>query len=198
MAAVRSEVGDRVGLAAQSAAMAAQTLDDPRFNYFAAVSALAARDYHAVLALAERAAADDTLKVESAYLTGWARIHSRDPEGAVTAMRMVAESKDSPSAQHARAILGAIRFHQGAGAEAVQWWQALNPERRSAWNLAEPLQKSLFVVGLQALKNNQFDRAADKFREAGRAGLRDNALGSLIHYALVKAALQLLDHKGEG
>jgi tetratricopeptide (TPR) repeat protein len=196
MAAVRSVRGDREGLAAQTAAMAAQATDDPRFAYFAAVCALAAGDYPAVLALAGRAAVDPALQVECAYLAGWASIHSRDPEGALTAMQVVAQSKDSASAQHARAIVGAIRFHQGAADDAARWWQGLEPERRSAWNLTAPLQGALFLAGLQALKTSKYEQAADKFREASQAGLRDKSLGSLIHYALVRAAQQLLDDRG--
>jgi hypothetical protein len=180
--------------------MAAHSVDDARFQYFAAVSELAAGNYPAVLAAANRAASDPALLVESAYLAGWAHIHRGDADGAVAAMRLVAEAKGSPSVQHARAILGAMRFHQGAGAtdEAVQAWQGLDAERRGAWKLAEPLQGTLFVAGLQALGKGDYQHAADKFREAGKAGLREKALGSLIHFALVKAGRQLLDEKGAG
>ena len=64
--------------------------------------------------------------------------------------------------------------------------------------LAEPLQRTLFVAGLQALGKGQYEQAVDKFREAGKAGLREKSLGSLIHYALVKAGQQLLDEKDAG
>jgi tetratricopeptide (TPR) repeat protein len=198
LAAVRSAAGDRAGLAALAAAMAAEKSDDPRFLYFTAVSALAAGNYSAAEAAAKGAARDPAFQTESAYLAGWASIHRGDPDGAVTAMRQVAQTKDSPSVQHARAILGAIRFHQGAADEAVQAWQALDAQRSAAWKLAEPLQGTLFVAGLQALGKGLYEQAADKFREAGKAGLREKSLGSLIHYALVKAGQQLLDEKGAG
>jgi tetratricopeptide (TPR) repeat protein len=196
MAAARSARGDRAGLAAQAAAMTARPVEDPRFNYFAAVSALAAGDYPAVWTLASRAAADTALEIETAYLAGWASIHRGDVEGAVTAMRKVAQAKDSPSVQHARAILGAIRFHQGAAEEAVHWWQQMDAERRVAWKLAEPLQSTLFVAGLQLLGKGHFEQAADKFREAGKAGLREKSLPGLIQLALLKAGQQLLCNKG--
>jgi tetratricopeptide (TPR) repeat protein len=198
MAAVRSLRGDRAGLAALVTPMAAQHADDPRFHYFTAISALAAANYPAALTAAQQAARDPVLLVESAYLAGWASIHGGDADSAVTAMRQVAQAKDSPSLQHGRAILGALRFHQGAAAEVVQAWQALDTQRRAAWGLAEPLQRTLFVTGLEALGEGHFEKAADNFREAGKAGLRDKSLGSLIHYALVKAGQQLLDEKGAG
>src|SRR5207245_6339234 len=142
-------------------------------SYFTAISQLAAGDHAGAQESAARAASDPGLKVESAYVAGWASIHRQDPEGAVTAMRTVAQATDSPSADHARAILGAIRFHQGAADEAVHWWQGLTAERRTAWQLAEPLQGTLFVAGLLALQRGHYEQAADKFREAGKAGLRE-------------------------
>ena len=132
------------------------------------------------------------------FTAGWASIYRGNADGAVAAMRQVAQAKDSPSVEHGRAILGALRFHQGAADEAVQAWQAMDAQRRTAWKLAEPLQGTLFVAGLQALGKGHYEQAADKFREAGKAGLREQSLGSLIHYALVKAGQQLLDGKGAG
>jgi hypothetical protein len=198
LAAMRSVRGDRAGLAALAAAMTAQSADDPRFQYFTAVSELAAGNYPGAQAAAQRAARDPALQIESTYLAGWASIYRGDPDGAVAAMRQVAQAKDSPSVEHGRAILGALRFHQGAADEAVQAWQAMDAQRRTAWKLAEPLQGTLFVAGLQALGKGHYEQAADKFREAGKAGLREQSLGSLIHYALVKAGQQLLDGKGAG
>ena len=105
------------------------------------------------------------------------------------------------------AVIHSIVFLAGSDAEivnpsaadeAVQAWQALDAQRRAAWKLAEPLQRTLFVAGLQALGKGQYEQAVDKFREAGKAGLREKSLGSLIHYALVKAGQQLLDEKDAG
>jgi tetratricopeptide (TPR) repeat protein len=190
--AVRAVNHDRAGLAAQSAAMKGPETNDPFFHYFAAVSHLAAGDYQGVLQAASRASADPTLKVESAYLHGWANLYLGDPAAATQAMRAVAQSPASPSAAHARALLGCVRFHQGASDEAVQWWQGIDPERRTAWHLAEPLQGTLFLAGLQALQAGHYEQAAEKLREAGKAGLREHRLGALVQYALVKAGQDLL------
>jgi tetratricopeptide (TPR) repeat protein len=198
MAAVRALGNDRSGLAAQSAAMKGPGTNDGYFQYFAAVSHLAAGDHNAVLAAAGRVAGDPALAVESAYVRGWANIYRQDPAAATEAMRVVAQAPTSPSAAHARAILGCIRFHEGAGEEAVHWWQGLEPERRAAWNLAEPLQGTLFLAGLQALQAGRNEQAATQFREAGKAGLRERLLGPLVQYALVKAGQQLLYQESAG
>jgi tetratricopeptide (TPR) repeat protein len=192
MAAVRALANDRASLAAQSAAMKAPETNDPYFHYFAAVSHLAAGDHDAVIQAAARAETDPILKVESAYLQGWANIYQQDPTAATKVMRLVAQTPASPSSAHARAILGCIRFHQGASAEAVQWWQGLEPERRTAWKLAEPMQGTLFLAGLQALQAGRYEQAAEKLREAGQAGLRERRLVPLVQYALVKAGQDLL------
>ena len=110
-------------------------------------------------------------------------------------MRTVAQSPAGPSAAHAMAILGCIRFHEGASEEAVQWWQGIEPTRRNAWHLAEPLQGTLFLAGLQALHAGHYEQAAEKLREASKAGLREPRLGALVQYALVKAGQDLL-YKG--
>jgi tetratricopeptide (TPR) repeat protein len=192
MAAVRALAGDRAGLAAQSAAMRGPATNDPYFHYFAAVSHLTAGDHAAALDATARTAGDPALKIEGAYLQGWAHLHRGDADAAVQALRTVAQVSASPSTAHARALLGCIRFHQGSGEEAVQWWQGLDAERRTAWKLAEPLQSTLFLAGLQAIQAGRFEQAAEKLREAGKAGLRERRLGPLVQYALVKAGQQLL------
>ncbi|HYV34383.1 MAG TPA: tetratricopeptide repeat protein, partial [Gemmataceae bacterium] len=197
-AAVRAVLGDRAGLAAQASSLDGKDCPDARFQYFAAVSHLAANKPTEALAAADKAAENPALKVEAAYLAGWANIHRQDPAAAVTTMNQVAQVQESPSCNHARAILGGIRFHQGATDDAIQWWQGLDPQRRTAWQLAEPLQKSLYLAGLQALQNGQFEQAAEKLREAGKAGLRERALGSLIQYALLKAGQRLLYQEVHG
>jgi tetratricopeptide (TPR) repeat protein len=197
LAAVRAALDDRSALAALSPAMLGKETDDARFHYFAAVSHLAAGNHPAVQEAVHRASVDPALRVEANYLSGWAAIHQGDAALAATALRGVALTPESPSASHARAIVGAIRFHQGTSDEAVQWWQGLDAERRTAWNLAEPLQKTLFLAGLHALDRGHFEHAADKFREAGKAGLREVGLGGLIQFALVKAGQRLLYSTGE-
>jgi tetratricopeptide (TPR) repeat protein len=192
LAAVRSVAGDRQGLASLVSAMNRPDVTDARFHYLAGVCRLAAGDYEGVLESCRRAAADPAFAVESAYLAGWANLYRQSPEGATEAFRQVAKAGDSPSAGHAQAILGAIRFHEGGYEEAVHWWKLLDAERRKAWGFDDPLHKTMFLAALTAYQAGRYEQAAEKLREAGRLGLRDRRLGSLLTLALVKAGQRLL------
>src|SRR5438105_1346624 len=75
LAAVRSLLGDRQGLAAQAAAMHRPGVPDSRFQYAAATCHLAAGDYRLLLEAARRACADPALVTECHYLIGWANYH---------------------------------------------------------------------------------------------------------------------------
>src|SRR5439155_21872572 len=142
-----------------------------------------------------RAAADPAFATESAYLAGWAHAHRHDPAAAAEAFRQAAKVSEGPSAGHAQAALGAIRFHEGAYEEAVHWWKGLDAERRKAWGFDDPLQKTTFLAALTAYQAGRYEQAADRLREAGRLGLRDRRLGPLLTLALVKAGQKLL-YKG--
>jgi tetratricopeptide (TPR) repeat protein len=191
-AAVRYVLDDRAGLGAQAGAMNRPDVSDARFHYLAGVCRLAAGDYEGVLECCRRAAVDPGFAVESAYLAGWANIYRQDPAGAAEAFRQVARTAESPSAGHAQAILGAIRFHEGAYEEAAHWWKALDTDRRKAWGFDEALQKTTFLAALNAYQSGRFEQAAEKLREAGRLGLRDRRLGPLLTLSLVKAGQKLL------
>ncbi len=195
LAAVRAVLGDREAVAARASAMNRPDVTDARFHYLAGVCRLAAGDYEGVLESCQRAATDPAFAVESAYLAGWANVYRQNPAGAAEAFRQVAKVGDSPSAGHAQAILGAIRFHEGAYEEAVHWWKSLDAERRKAWGFDEPLHKTMFLAALTAYQAGRYEQAAEKLREAGRLGLRDRRLGSLLTLALVKAGQRLL-YKG--
>jgi tetratricopeptide (TPR) repeat protein len=192
LAAVRSVTGDQEGLAAQAAAMHRPEVKDSRFQYLAAVCHLAACDYGRVLEAAGRSAGDPALAADSHYLMGWAHLHQRDQAAAVEALRKSASATQSASVDHARALLGRIRFHQGAAEEAVECWTALTPLRRREWQLEEALRSTMFLSGLQAYEEGRFEQASARFREAGRLGLRDRRLGSLLFLALFRAGQRLL------
>jgi hypothetical protein len=119
-------------------------------------------------------------------------VYRSDPAAAAEAFRQVAKASDSPSAGHAQAVLGAIRYHEGAFEEAVHWWKALDAERRKAWGFDEPLQRTMFLAALTAYQAGRYEQAADRLREAGRLGLRDRRLGPLLTLSLVKAGQKLL------
>jgi tetratricopeptide (TPR) repeat protein len=165
---------------------------DARFQYLGAVCHLAARDYGKALELSRRAADDEALAVESQFLMGWAHLYLADQAAAREAFQKVAAADKSPSAPYARALLGRLGFERGAYDEAVKWWNAVEPRRRAEWGLDEPLRQTVLLSGLLAYESGRFEQAADRFREAGKLGLRDRRLGPLMTLALVRAGQRLL------
>ncbi len=191
LAAVRTCLGDEAALAAQAPAMNRPAVKDARFHYLGAVCHLAARDYPAALELGRRAAADEALAVESHYLMAWAHLHLNDPNAASQALQQVVNAK-TPSADHARALLGKLSFARGDYDDAIKWWNAVDAARRAEWHFDEPLQQTVYLAGLTALEKQRYEQAADRFREAGKLGLRDKRLGGLLTMALIKAGQRLL------
>jgi tetratricopeptide (TPR) repeat protein len=165
---------------------------DARFHYLGAVCHLAAKDYARAIELGQRAAADDTLAPDSHYLIAWAHLHQEDHAAATQALQKVAAVDRSPSAVYARALLGHLSFTRGAYDEAIRWWNAVDPRRRSEWQLDDPLRKTVLLAGLLAFENKRYEQAGERFREASRLGLRDRRLGPLLTLALVKAGQRLL------
>jgi Flp pilus assembly protein TadD len=193
-AAVRLLLGDWQGLASQAAAMddVAVRAGDARFPYLAAVCHLAAGNYPQVAEAARRAAADPSLAVESSYLAGLAQLRLNDNAAAAGELRKVADSPGSPSADHARALLGHISLHGGAYDEAVRWWGALDSRKRAEWQLEHVLQGTVFLSALRSWHAGDFEQAAAKLQEADRLGCRDPRLASLRVLSLVRAGQQLL------
>jgi hypothetical protein len=89
-------------------------------------------------------------------------------------------------------MVRALGLSRGAYEEAIAWWNAVDARPRSQWNLDEPLRQTVLLSGLLAYEEKRYEQAADRFREAGRLGLRDRRLGPLITLALVKAGQRLL------
>ena len=83
-------------------------------------------------------------------------------------------------------------FHQGGYDEAIRWWQQIPPEQRSAWHFNEVLSATVFLAAVVAFQEGRYQQAADRLREAGKLGLRDRRLGSLLSLSLFKAGQQLL------
>jgi tetratricopeptide (TPR) repeat protein len=192
LAAVRSALADREGLANLAPLMNRPDVKDARFHYLGAVCHLAARDYPAALELGQRAAADESLAIESHYVMAWAHLHQNDLPAARASLAKVAAADHSPSAVYARALLGNLHFHRSAYDEAIGWWNRVDPRRRSEWGLDDPLRQTVLLAGLMAYENKRYEQAADRFREAGKLGLRDRRLGGLLTLALVKAGQRLL------
>jgi tetratricopeptide (TPR) repeat protein len=192
LAAVRSVLCDREGLARQAAVMNRPAVSDARFHYLGAVCHLAAKNFDAVLELSQRAAAEESLAVESRFLMAWAYLHQDNRKAAEEALREVAAVEKSPSAVYARALLGRLQLERGAYEEASKWWNAVEAKRRSEWQLDESLRQTVLLSGLLAYEDGRFEQAAERFREAGKLGLRDHRLGPLLTLTLVRAGQRLL------
>jgi tetratricopeptide (TPR) repeat protein len=193
LAAVRSATGDREGLAAQASAMDRPDVKDARFHYLGAVCCLATRDYPKALELGERAATTDVaLTAESHYVMAWAHLHLNEDDAARQSLQKAAAAEKSPSAPYAMALLGRQSFDRSAYDEAVRWWNQIDPQRRAEWKLDVPLRQTVLLAGLTAFEKGRYELAAERMREAGRLGLRDHRLGSLLTLALFKAGQRLL------
>jgi tetratricopeptide (TPR) repeat protein len=192
LAAVRAVIGDSDGLAAQAARMNRPEVQDPRFHFLGAVCHLAARDYPRVIEVVQRAAADPSLAVESQFVLAWAHLYQQDLDAARAALHKVAAADRSPSAAYARALLGRLHFSRDEYDEAIRWWNGVDTTHRNAWRLDETLRQTVLLSGLLACKDGRFEQAAERFREAGRLGLRDRRLGPLLTLSLVRAGQRLL------
>jgi tetratricopeptide (TPR) repeat protein len=195
LAAVRSILGDQESLARQAPEMDCPSVPDARFHYLGAVCHLAAQKYDAALELSQRAAVNESLAVESQFLMAWAYLHQNNLGAAQQALQKVAVVETSPSAVYARALLGRLHLSRGAYDEAIHWWSRIDPQRRNQWQLEEPLRQTVLLSGLMAYKEERFEQAAERFREAGKLGLRDCRLGPLLTLALVRAGQRLLYEK---
>ncbi len=90
-----------------------------------------------------------------------------------------------------------MSFARGAYDDAAKWWNALDAKRRAEWKLDDTLRHTVLLSGLLAFDQKRFEQAAERFREAGRLGLRDRRLGDLLTAALVKAGQRLLFDAGK-
>jgi tetratricopeptide (TPR) repeat protein len=195
LAAVHSVVGDQEALAAQAPAMDRPEVRDGRFHFLGAVCRVAAGQFGPALELVRRAAyADPNLAGEAYYLLVRIHQHQGNHPEAKEALEKAALS-DGPSSSHARAILGRLYFDQGARDEAVRWWSRVDPRYRAIWGVDDPLRQTALLAGLDQYRAERFEEAAERFREAGRLGLRDRRLGPLLSLALVQAGKKLLEEE---
>ncbi len=197
LAAVRSVTGDRDKLAAMAPAMNRPEVKDARFHYLGAVCALAAKDYAQAVELGRRAAADEAVAADSQFVVAWALLHQKNGPEARLALQRVAAVEKAPSAVYAKALLGQLSFARGAYDDAAKWWNALDAKRRTEWKLDDTLRHTVLLSGLQAYDQKRFEQAAERFREAGKLGLRDRRLGDLLTAALIKAGQRLLFEQGK-
>jgi tetratricopeptide (TPR) repeat protein len=189
LAALRTVTRDRSGLAELASRMDSTETLDSRFHLMGAVCLMAAGDPGKALEVAGRAS---QWPREAHLLQGLALVKLGKAKDAIEKLRQAASDPDSPSVMYARALLGLLCFQSGGFEEAAQHWSHLAPEARAAWRLDDPLRQTVLLTGLRALGDERYEEASERFREAGRLGLRDRRLGGLASLALVKAGQRLL------
>ncbi len=190
LAALRATTGNEAGLK-ELVRLFRPEVEDGRYQLMAAVCHLVAGDGARAVEAAKKASTQADLAGEGQYILAWAHLQRGEDAAAFQILQKVADSP-GPSSELARALLGRVGFQRGVYAEAVKWWTALDAGKRSEWNLDEPLRHMVMLAGLVALKSGQFEQAAERFREAGKLGLRDRRLGPLIGLSLFKAGQQML------
>jgi tetratricopeptide (TPR) repeat protein len=191
LAAVCTVQRDREALANLASRMGGVEGKDTRSLYLAAVCHLAAGQYSQAAELARQAGAGPLMS-ESRLIQAWARLKMGETDEAIALLKPVANDAQAPSVMHARALLGELCFRKGAYDEAIQHWSNTDTASRARWGLDEPLRQTVLLAGLKAMQGRKFEQAADRFREAGKLGLRDKRLGGLVTLALVKAGQRLL------
>lgn len=201
LAAIRWLQGDVAALSAQAGDMNDVDVADPRYHYFAALCRLLGGQLEAVAPACERvaqklgtngSAAQRSLAIEAGYLAALAQIGLDRPLDAAAALKPAATNPKSPTLPYAQALLGIVLFRAECHDEAITAWQALDPARRQAWNLVEPLAQTTFISALESMRHAEYDQAATKLREAGKLGVRDRRLGPLLLLCLFKAGQQAI------
>jgi tetratricopeptide (TPR) repeat protein len=199
LAAVRWLQGDVAAMAAQAKDMQNGDVADPRYHYLAALCHLLGGQREAVVAASERAAkqlgsngnlAQKHLAVEAGYLAALAQIGLHQPRPAIDALKLITYNANSPTLSLAQALLGNVLFREKRHDEAINAWQALDTQKRQAWDLSEPLAQTMFISALEAMQKGEYEQASEKLRQAGRLGYRDRRLGPLLLLALFKVGQQ--------
>lgn len=192
LAALRAIQNDHVALAELAPRMNRAEVAEPRFHLLGAVCCLAAKQYGPCIEVGQRAVKDPATQMEAYFVLGLALMHVGKLPEAVQVFAKVAGNDKAAFAPLAKALLGKLGYDRGAYDDAIKWWNALDGKSRAGWQLDEPLRRMVFLAGLTALQSGQFEVAAERFREAGKLGLREKSLGGLINLAQVKAAQKLL------
>ncbi len=192
LAALRAILDDQPGLTELAPRMNRPDVTEPRFHLLGAVCCLVAKQYGPCVEIGQRALKEPSLQMEAYFVLGLALMHVGKLPDAIQVFTRVANNDRAVAAPLARALLGKLSYDRGAYEDTIKWWNALDAKSRAGWSLDEPLRRMVFLAGLTALQTGQFESAAERFREAGKLGLRERSLGGLINLAQIKAAQKLL------
>lgn len=202
LAALRWLSGEKAALAEQAATMRDAGVADVRYLYFSALCHLLGDQFEQAIDAHERLTQwvaknnprpdQRAIAAEAGYLAALAQIRLDRRAAAIDGLRRVTYDPKSPTLSHAQALLGEVLFEERRHDEAILAWQALDAGKRTEWQLADPLAKSMFISALESLGRAEYEQASEKLRQAGRLGFRDRRLGPLLVLSLFKAGQQAI------
>lgn len=201
LAAVNWLQGDTAALANQASQMDNAAVADGRYHYFAGLCCHLAGNFDAAVAACQRLAqqvgsngakSQRELGLEAGYIAGLANLGKNDLNAAIDAFKQATSHPGSPTLSLAQGQLASALFRAQRHDEAIAVWQALDANKRQAWNLSEPLAQTTFISALESLLRARYEQASEQFRQAGRLGYRDRRLGPLLLLALFKAGQQAI------
>jgi tetratricopeptide (TPR) repeat protein len=192
LAAIRSVRRDTTGLAALAERLDAAADAAPASRYLAAVCHWAAGRYDRAHTLALEAAQAREWQSEARLIAAWSLAKQGALTQALPLLESVTSDESAASRQLAHALAGHLHEQQQRYEDTIRHWSAIDASTRARWGLEEPLRVMVFLGGLAALDSGRYEQAAERFREAGKLGLRERRLGGLITLALVKAGQKLL------
>ncbi len=186
--------GDFNSLGSQAEKLQDPEETDPRYHLMAAVAYLASGNHAKMEEACDRIAPDAAIKKETYYLKGWSALDQEDINTAEQYFTQVTAGSQSPSGDHAKALLGGIHFLHKSFDQAVECWNSLKPETRKKWDENNSLARTVYLNALRKFKNEDYQKAAILFREAGKLGVREEQLGSLLSLSLLKAGQKIFYH----
>jgi tetratricopeptide (TPR) repeat protein len=192
LAALLAAMGRFGELAELSSRMNRPEVAEPRFQLLASACHLAGGDHAAALQAAQRVLVDGALAADAHYLIGLTHLQLGDTASASAALLEVIARPQSLALDDSRARLGQISFNGDEYDKAINWWSALDADKRRQLLLERPLQSLVFLSGIHALRNGDHQEAAGRLVEARRLGCEDTRLATLLPMELLKAGRQLL------
>jgi ATP/maltotriose-dependent transcriptional regulator MalT len=192
LAALLAATGRFGELAELSGQMNRPGVADPRFQLLSAACHLASGDSVTALQTAQSIPGDNALATEAHFVAALAHHQRNEDDQASAALLGVIGRPQSFALDDSRARLGAISFGHADYDQAIEWWNALDPEKRQRLQLDQPLRALVFLAGVDALRKGSYRDAAGRLVEARRLGCEDPRLSALLPLALLKAGRQLL------
>ncbi|HEV3144053.1 MAG TPA: tetratricopeptide repeat protein [Gemmataceae bacterium] len=197
LAALFWQKDDHGGLAELASAMDQPEVADPRFHYLATVCQITHGDLETAKHSARRVAANTSWQSEGDHLVGAVHLRGGDYPGAANGLEAALHAAEGTFHDHARALLGWLKFEQREYIAAARLWQQVSPEKRQAWGIERVLAAVTFLAGVEGLKANDPLAAFEWFTQARQQNWPDPRLSVLYERALVEASGLMLERNAD-